>query len=217
VFVLTQYDDTQIGQFILEAMPKLIYHLDFLRANPDVRIHFGFSKLPELPPFVLPQLIFKWLGLQDRLVNGTVYAKEIWMPREGGCQDSGYNAWETVTMRERLLAMAGVDQEAAVKQPSIVILRRGASPFTKNQGDYRYRRWPKESLPIIISTLKRQLPGHRIDLFSDLNMTLMNCRECQIRMFYEADIVIGIHGAGLTNTVSTCYAAAICIHKPLLW
>jgi hypothetical protein len=106
-----------------------------------------------------------------------------------------------------------VDQEAAVKQPSIVILRRGASPFTKNQGDYRYRRWPKESLPIIISTLKRQLPGHRIDLFSDLNMTLMNCRECQIRMFYEADIVIGIHGAGLTNTVSTCYAAAIYIHK----
>jgi hypothetical protein len=202
VFVMTQYDDTQIGQFILEALPKLVYHLDFLRANPDVRIHFGFSKLPELPSFVLPQLIFRWLGLEGRLVNGTVFAREAWLPREGGCQDSGYNAWETVTMRDRLLAMAGVDQSAPVSQPSVVVLRRGASPYTKNQGDYKYRRWPRKDFPRMLSELRRLLPRHRLDIFSDLNLTLMGCRECQMHMFYEADLVIGIHGAGLTNTVS---------------
>jgi hypothetical protein len=44
VFVMTQYDDTQIGQFVLEDLPKLFQHLDFLRQNPDVKIHFGFNK-----------------------------------------------------------------------------------------------------------------------------------------------------------------------------
>jgi capsular polysaccharide biosynthesis protein len=30
---------------------------------------------------------------------------------------------------------------------------------------------------------------------------LMQCRECQIKMFHRADIAIAIHGAGLTNTM----------------
>ena len=94
VFIMTQYDDTQIGQFILEALPKLVYHLPFLLANPDIKIHYGFTKQPTLPNFVLPHLFFKWLGVADRLLNGTFYAEKAFMPREGGCQDAGYNAWE---------------------------------------------------------------------------------------------------------------------------
>ena len=108
VFVMTQYDDTQIGQFMQEALPKLVYHLDFLIANPDIRIHFGFTKQPTVPKYVLPHIFFNFLGLGDRLINGSVYAKEVFMPREGGCQDIGYNAWEVVTMRERFLKMAGL-------------------------------------------------------------------------------------------------------------
>ena len=41
---MTQYDDTQIGQFTLEALPKLIFHLDFIKKNPDIKIHYGFNK-----------------------------------------------------------------------------------------------------------------------------------------------------------------------------
>ena len=95
VFIVTSYDDTQIGQFIQEALPKLVYHLDFILANKDIKLHYGFSKLlDQLPTFVLPHMIFEWLGVADRLINGTVYAKTVYLPREGGCQDVGYNAWE---------------------------------------------------------------------------------------------------------------------------
>lgn len=59
VFVTSQYDDTQIGQFILEALPRLVYHLPLLYANPDMKIHFGFTKQPVLPTEVLPHQFFK--------------------------------------------------------------------------------------------------------------------------------------------------------------
>jgi hypothetical protein len=73
-----------------EALPKLIYHLDFLNANPDVYIHYGFTKQNTIPKYVLPHNFFNWLGLEHRLINETVFANEIFMPREGGCQDIGF-------------------------------------------------------------------------------------------------------------------------------
>jgi hypothetical protein len=106
IFLTSQYDDTQIGQFILESLPRLVYHLPLLYANPDIKIHFGFTKQPVLPIEVLPHTIFRWLGLYDRLVNGTVFAKHVYMPRDGACQEPGYNMWELFNLREVFLARA---------------------------------------------------------------------------------------------------------------
>ena len=36
-------------------------------------------------------------------MNGTIFAKEVLIPREGGCQDVGYNIWEIVNMRKTFL------------------------------------------------------------------------------------------------------------------
>ena len=201
VFVMTQYDDTQIGQFILEALPKLVYHLDFLLANPDVKIHYGFTKRASIPTFVLPHNIFNWLGLGDRLVKGSIYGKEIYVPREGGCQDAGYNAWEVVTTRDTFLRLAGVDQNEETTKRSILIIKRTNSEYVANNGDYKQRRWPAEIYVTLLRELEISFPNHRIDIFSDSDKKLMKCRECQIKMFHNSDITIAIHGAGLTNTM----------------
>jgi len=178
VFAMCQYDDTQIGQFVLEALPKLVYHLDMLYANPDMKIHYGFTKKAVLPSFVLPHTIFQWLGLSDRLINGTYYAKEAYMPREGGCQEPGYNMWELYHMRETFKNIAkkeigtggrnnsggwGFPSSEATTvdggeadlgpmdfqsnagdsdKPVVILVKRGASKFTQNQGDFKIRRWP---------------------------------------------------------------------------
>jgi len=117
VFVLTQYDDTQIGQFMQEALPKLVFHMDFLLANPDIKIHFGFTKQPTVPNYVLPHIYFNFLGLGDRLINGSFYADKVIIPREGGCQDVGYNAWEVVTLRERMIKLAGIVEDKNFRTP----------------------------------------------------------------------------------------------------
>lgn len=226
VFILTQYDDTQIGQFILETLPKLIFHLDYLLARPEIKIHYGFSKLPVLPSYVLPNGYLNWLGLGDRLINGTIYAKEVMMPREGGCQEPSYNAWELLHQREYFLRWArreagsdqtqGVDaknipsimdSETAVQtfsgaeKRTILVIKRTAGRYSQNLSDRNVRMWPKGILEKLIAELTIKFPLHSVVEFSDSNHTLMSCPLCQVRMFAAADLVIGIHGAGLTNTL----------------
>ena len=207
LFVLTQYDDTQIGQFMQEALPKLIYHLDFLYANPEVRIHYGFTKQPTVPNFVLPHYFFRWLKLEHRLINGTVYAEEVYMPREGGCQDIGYNAWEVVSMRERFLRMLDIHESKGlvvsppITRPTVLVLTRSPGQYTQNKADYTTRRWPKEKFPLMLAALQENFPNHIIELFSDQNKTLMTCPLCQAAAFFRADVVVGMHGAGLSNAM----------------
>jgi len=235
IFVMSQYDDTQIGQFHLEALPRLVYHLDLLYANPEMKIHFGFTKQKTVPKYVLPHNILHWLGLGDRLINGTYYGKEIWMPREGGCQEPGYNMWELYNQRKVFLARAakeigsggrnnsnGWDYPAKIAftepdlgpmdyqshagdsdKPVVVLVKRGASKFTQNQGDFKIRRWPPQlgGAAAVRDALAEQFPEHSIQIFSDSDFTMMMCQACTVQLFHRADVVVGIHGAGLTNCI----------------
>lgn len=209
VFIMTQYDDTQIGQFMQEALPKLVYHLEFLRKNPDIKIHYGFTKQPRIPDFVLPHHFFEALGLKDRLINGNFFARQIYMPREGGCQDIGYNAWEAVSMREKFLQLAGIREDIQFKtksspfsvKPSVLVLTRSPGEFTQNKADYKTRGWPQDQFPAFLESLKINFPSHDIEIFSDQNKTLMTCPLCQAAAFNRADVVIGMHGAGLSNAI----------------
>jgi len=257
VFVMSQYDDTQIGQFVLESLPRLIYHLPMILSKPDMKIHFGFTKAPVLASFALPHMFFRWLGLEQRLINGTVFAKKTYLPREGGCQDPGYNMWELFTMRKTFLALAekqiglggrnnskgwpsyrktenllrlDVDFDMDVppssslggskgeggsaslrgreKRPVLVMIKRSASPYTQNQADYRRRRWPSQKgitgmtgANQVLKALSKAFPSHDVKIFSDIDVDMMSCVPCQVQLFSTADIVVGIHGAGLTNTL----------------
>ena len=104
VFVFTQYNSVYFGTFILESLPRLVLHLDYVLANHNMAIHFGWSRNSNM--HTMTNAYLHWLGLSDRLVNGTVYADEAYLPREGGCQDAGFNAWEIVNQRETLLMLA---------------------------------------------------------------------------------------------------------------
>lgn len=235
VFITSQYDDTQIGQFILESLPRLVYHLDFLYAHPEIKIHYGFTKQPVLPIEVLPHQFFRWLGLYDRLVNGTVFAKEAYMPREGACQEPGYNMWELFNLRDVLLTRAAgeigtggrnnskgwpsrsfgyedllhaetdlqTDGNTNASKPLILLLKRSASPYTKNQNDYTRRRWPGRhgGAGAVRFYLQQAFPDHNVQIFSDLDEELMQCLPCQAQMFQRAKIVVAMHGAGLTNAI----------------
>ena len=234
IFVGSQYDDTQIGQFMTEDLPKIVYNLDFIKANPDMKIHFGFTKRDVLPTYVLPHNIFNWLGLGDRLINGSFFAKEAYMPREGGCQEPGYAMWEIYNMRKVFLQKAkeeiGVmgrnhsqgwgyptfslpdesfgpmdftQSEEDLHKPVVLLLKRSSSRFTQNQGDFKERRWPPEmgGAGAVRDALAKEFPHHRIMIFSDKDKDMMLCMACQAQIFNNAEVVVGVHGAGLTNSV----------------
>jgi hypothetical protein len=47
------------------------------------------------------------------------------------------------------------------------------------------RGWPHKALRKMIKYLKTTCPNHKIEIFSDLDTKLMQCRECQIKLFHR--------------------------------
>ena len=204
VFVVTQYEDANTVNFFLEVIPKVVYHLEFLLEHPDIKIHYGFKKrdtaFPESQNQV-PQKIFDWLGLGDRLITGLVHAKEVYLPREGGCQDVGYNAWEIVTARETYFYMANLTENRYNAQKTILVIESSLTMYVSKSNDLQRDFLSKNLLRDLSEILYLYFPTHRLEIIVDIDGDLMQCRECQIKKFQDADIVIGLHGGSLTNTM----------------
>ena len=87
------------------------------------------------------------------------------------------------------------------EKPVILILTRSPGKYTQNKAQTISRMWPEDSVPVLVSALRKHFPTHEVEVFSDTNSTLMTCPLCQTRAFHRADIAIGFHGAGLTNSI----------------
>lgn len=201
VFVVTQYNDADTVHFFLEVIPKVLYHLDFLLDNPDIKIHYGSSKKDNSPIMQVPQMIFDWLGLGHRLITGLVHAKEVYLPREGGCEDVGYNAWEIVTARETFLRLANMTQNPSSGLRTVLVIESSLSMYVSPKNDLRRLKLSRYLLRDLGEILYLYFTSHRVEFIIDSDSDLVDCRECQIKKFQDADIVIGVHGGSLSNTM----------------
>ena len=102
-------------------MQAIIFHLEFLLANPDVKIMFGCDSkkkdyitqaglahgLQSIRPF------FELVGLDMGriVVHKHVHADEVYLPMEGGCQDPVYQTWPILHMRKVFMRRAGIEWE----------------------------------------------------------------------------------------------------------
>ena len=80
----------------------------------------------------------------------------------------------------------------------VVIQRSGGAKFSHNRGDVT-RVWTDELFDEIIASMQTTFPNLNVVPFSDRNATMMNCIECQVELFSKTSILIGMHGAGLSN------------------
>jgi hypothetical protein len=224
VFVLAQVDDTYVYHIALEILPRLIYHLKFLQKNPDIKILWGCdgkakehstrAGLEAGLQSLRPYLSILDLDQSRLIVHKHVLAKkEAWFPQEGGCQDAVYNTWHILFMRKFFLnkfnlqlstssAAAGSELSKSVKlKPVLLLVKRSAkNKFTRNGHD-SVRQWADQYSDLIASKLQRALPTYIVKVYSDQNATLMECIPCQIKAFSEASVLVGMHGAGLSNMI----------------
>ena len=63
------------------------------------------------------------------------------------------------------------------------------------------RLWTDDIYADLLTKLQISFPNIIVVPFSDKNTTLMQCLQCQIGLFSQANIVIGMHGAGLANMI----------------
>lgn len=79
-----------------------------------------------------------------------------------------------------------------------VVIQRSGSKFSANKGDVT-RMWSDETFQVIMTRLAEAFPSISIIPFSERNSTLMKCISCQIELYSRATILLGMHGAGLSN------------------
>ena len=224
VFIMSYKYDNAIGHFLTEVLPRLAFHFDLLTDKKrPVHIHYGCdSKFGSFSP---PLKYISWLGLdRARLVQGEVFAKEIMVPREGACQDLMFNRWEFLKMRDMVLARAGlgarvnwavrkvkgrgrvvvegtdgnVDAPVVAGKPIMLVLQRSRSQMSARRGDVT-RLWPTDFFEKVLTAIETAFPEYDVTPFSDKNHTMLNCIECQLDLFTRSTVMVGMHGAGLSN------------------
>jgi len=139
----------------------------------------------------------------DRLVvHKHVFADEIYLPMEGACQDPVYNTWQVLNMRRMFLDkvnMQHFEENPSDQKRQMVLLKRSVgAKHTRNNHDL-VRQWSDEFAEKLLSALKESFQSYDVKLFTDKNSTLMDCHMCQVEAIAHADVLVGVHGAGLAH------------------
>jgi hypothetical protein len=228
VFVVAEHDDTHVYHIHLEIMPRIVYHLDFLLANPDIKILIGcdtkkkekstIQGFVHMLTAIRPLFELAGLSMSRLIVHKNVFASDVYFPMEGGCQDPVYNTWQILTMRERFMATlntingirnGGINSEKfslagsidVQYRPVMLLLKRSTyAKHTRNSEDL-VRQWNDKFTDKLLNALRNQFPRYEVKLFSDKDVKLMECFKSQIKAFAEADVLIGMHGAGFGNQI----------------
>ena len=206
VFVLSYMYDSAIGHFLIEVLPRVVYNLDLLQQQ-DVHIHYGCDK--KYGRFSPPLQFMTWLGFSpDKFIQGNVWADEVMVPRDGACQDAMWNRWEIAKLRHYFLQKVGLQHRISWRasksrnwgegKPIIVVVQRSGSKFSANKGDVT-RLWTDELFDAITMKLKEKFRDKTIVPYSDRNTTMMKCVSCQVELFSKTTVLVGMHGAGLSN------------------
>lgn len=179
VFVVTQYWGTSVFHRMIEIVPRLALFVDFLKANPGIRIaapEVG-GRLAELLEIV---------GLDaSRLVTGAVRAKIVYQPRSTGCGTA--NVQESQALARLYRDYIERSFPRPPRRNGLVLIRRSRS-----------RRFREQEA--IESAMRRVAAEFNLtySLFADDPTPAL---ADTMAAFHSAVVVVGPHGAGLSNVL----------------
>ena len=129
------------------------------------------------------------------------------MKREKGIISISHE--NTITSNAKNMSMVIIENESEgkkkeagegkkVRKKMILLTRSKGAKHTRNSHDL-VRQWSDEFSMQVTSALEREFFDYDIVVMSDRNITLMGCHHCQVAMVADADVLVGIHGAGLAH------------------
>jgi len=199
VFVVTQYWGEGYFHSIVENMPRIVLYIDFLLANPDIRIHVKSSpKIKEL---------MKLYHLDPaRIVTGTIQADVIYVPQGGSCTRSACSL--CVRMMADMFAKISstlnpTDPPSAVDLRLPIKLMHSSSQQVLadyvvliQRSSKRYLRQHAQ-IEIILKDISKEFNLTYV-LYPDKPVPRMRST---LDIFRRALLVVAPHGAGLSNIV----------------
>eukprot|EP00756_Hemistasia_phaeocysticola_P012970 Hpha_TRINITY_DN15241_c2_g15::TRINITY_DN15241_c2_g15_i1::g.66298::m.66298 len=176
VFVISQPLGRATFHFLVEGLPRLGSFLPALRADPEVKVHYMMSPLTT-----------KFLGAlgipESQLVSGELLAEEVWVPRAGNAHDPFQALWG-------LRALSRVFPSPPVVfrgKPVVMLIQRLKNRFI----DYR-----EEVVRAVGAKIVSEF-GDGVELRYFRDRDKLNVMQ-QVERWQGADIVAGLHGAGLS-------------------
>jgi hypothetical protein len=146
---------------------------------------------------------------------------------EGACQDSIYNTWHLLYMREmvyqhftrvntfsRISTMVSRvvlnDVYDSNKHTMLLLKRSSLSQHTRNGFDL-VRQWSTVFTDkLTLALLKAFGWKYNLMLLSDQDEEYMNCFECQAYLFSKTDVLIGAYSLRSVHVV--CYSSTIAMY-----
>jgi hypothetical protein len=83
-------------------------------------------------------------------------------------------------------------------KPVMLVLQRSRGKMSARSGDVT-RIWSDAFFEEIVGSISAAFPRYQVVTFSDKNVTLLQCIECQMELFSRSTVMVGMHGAGLSN------------------
>ena len=188
VFSISQYWGENYYHFTNENLPRIVFALQFLLQNEDIKIHTSSQS-----SFV--QVLLAELGInKTRLVSGDIQAKTAYIPGGLACGTSSVTHIKILSMFLR--AKLKYEQ----KRDTIVLIQRSSKRWFKNHNSI---------LKMLESTAEKFHLA--VKVFGD--RPLPTILESQ-KLFNRAIMVVGPHGAGISNIIfsqpGTCVIEGLC-------
>ena len=183
IFVLTQQH--AMGNYyhtLIEQLPRALPFVEFLKERPDICLH-----VPRRSGSTLPEVVLKSFGLNNRIISGHSTARVVYIPHGGGCHQVN------LVNTQLLVAASNKFLQQQLNMPD----------FTRTQ-----------PVAILLKRKRRFLVNHDAILNEMSSFCSANSIECIIyddsdipsysdtqALFKRAVVVVGGHGAGLSNIV----------------
>ena len=179
VFVISQFWGSGVFHMMVEDIPRLAIHLEFLKRNKHIRIAGPAGKGSRLGE------ILKTLGLdEDRLHSGWCRGKVVYVPRGTSCGGASVPEIQLLSLHYRNYMGKTFPHQ---QRNRIVLIRRS-----------RDRRFTEqEAIEQVVQSAARDF-NLTYSLFIDNPVPSLNDT---MRLFRSAVMIVAPHGAGLSNMV----------------
>jgi hypothetical protein len=177
VFTISQYWGNNVYHFLIEDFPRIIFFLDVIKQNENIKVHVNPSSLAEQ--------LFQYFGIpKQRLISGNVYANFALIPTPSvACGNP--SALHIRFLNERIVSTIEKSYSLNETKKYILLIKRSNSRRIDNYDQ-------------LLNALNSAYPGYIFEFLDNPTPSLAE----SFHIFYNAEIIVAPHGAGLSNIIA---------------
>ena len=176
VFTMSQYWGEAYFHILVESLPRLVPFVQFLKDNPQVKIHiYG------LDHGYIREFVQHFDIPEDRFIVGLIRARILYLPQSGPCAGA-------LVFNGRMQSMVHRSKITVPPQPrrSIVLIKRSKKRFFRNHN----------SILKVLENVSKEYGEYDVEVFSD---NPLPTQAETMAMFNRAFMVVAPHGGGESN------------------